>query len=152
MSRLPERDSALSRRSARTLYNVADALIPDAARADVAPGVERRIRWAGVGTARATWLLLRALEWHPVLTLREPRGFSWLPRPDRQALLSRWQRSPLFPGRRTLTRLHTWIEDSLTEAAPPTHPSHATPKDRHKEPRDQAMRPKGASDLPEVGS
>jgi len=110
--------AALSRRSARTLYNVADALLapePGAPGLDVAPAVERRIRWSGVGAARSTWLLLRALEWQPILTLRERRGFSWLPREDRAALLGRWERSRLAPGRRTLARLRGWIEEAQEE-------------------------------------
>lgn len=119
--------AALSRRSARTLYNVADALFapePGAPGVDVAPAVERRIRWAGVGAARSTWLLLRAIEWQPVLTLRDRRGFSWLPREERAALLARWQRSPLAPGRRSLLRLRGWIEEALQEhtAGPPPAP------------------------------
>ncbi len=111
--------SPLSRRSARTLYNVADAWFPEerGSALDVAPGVERRIRWAGVGAARSTWLLLRALEWRPVVTLREPRGFSWLPRDERRALLDRWAAGRLGPRRRALSRLRGWIEEARAEAA-----------------------------------
>jgi hypothetical protein len=110
--------AALSGRSARTLYNVADAVLapePGAPGLDVAPAVERRIRWSGVAAARSLWLLLRALEWQPILTLRERRGFSWLPREERAALLARWEGSRLAPGRRTLIRLHGWIEEAAAE-------------------------------------
>ena len=112
----------LSRRSARTLYNVADALCPPEGTrpgggdVDVAEAVERRLRWSGVGAARLAWLLLTWIEWQPRLTLRSRRGFSWLPRDRRRELLAVWERSRLAPRRRAHALLRRWIEEALAEA------------------------------------
>jgi hypothetical protein len=101
----------LSARSARVLYNVADALAgPDAPPLDVAPAVERQIRHRGAGAARRTWLLLQCIEWQPLLTLRARRGFSWLPRARRRELLAGWERSRLAWRRRALAELRASIE------------------------------------------
>ena len=113
----------LSRRSARTLYNVADALLPPpkpgepgAGDLDVAPFVEQRIRWGGVGVARRCWLLLTWIEWQPVLTLRARRGFSRLPRERRRALLRTWQQSRVPARRRAFEGLREWVEAGAAEA------------------------------------
>jgi hypothetical protein len=106
-------DEPLSARAARILYNVDDALRPDAEPAeDVAPHVARALRHEGVGAARRAWLLLHALEWQPRATLASRRGFSWLPRERRRALLAGWQRSRV-PARR---RAVAWLA-GLLEAA-----------------------------------
>jgi hypothetical protein len=102
----------LSPRAARVLYNVADALAGEGAPpVDVAPAVEREIRHRGVGTARRVWLLLFLIEWLPIATLRERRGFSWLPRERRRALLAGWERT------RSFAELRGWIE--AARRAPP---------------------------------
>lgn len=104
----------LSPRAARVLYNVADALAADGEPpVDVAPAVEREIRRRGVGAARRVWLLLFLIEWLPLATLRARRGFSWLPRAQRRALLAGWQR------RRRFAELRAWIEAARRAAAPP---------------------------------
>jgi len=95
----------LSPRAARVLYNVADALAGEGAQpVDVAPAVEREIRHRGVGAARRLWLLLMMIEWQPVASFQERRGFSWLPRERRRALLAGWERSRRF------AELRGWIE------------------------------------------
>jgi hypothetical protein len=108
----------LSKRAARVLYNVTDALLePGAPPRDVAPAVERAIRHRGVPTARRAWLLLQWIEWLPRLTLRERRGFSWLPREERRAWLAKVERSRLAPVRRAFAELRAWIEKASAEPA-----------------------------------
>lgn len=106
-------DEPLSARAARILYNVDDALKRDGdPPVDVAPHVARVLRHRGVGAARRAWLLLCALEWQPRATLASRRGFSWLPRERRRALLASWETSRL-PARR---RAFTWLAGLLAEA------------------------------------
>lgn len=93
----------LSPRASRTLYNVADAVVPPgpgggAGDVDLAPAVERILRGRGPGAARRTWLALAALEWWPVLTLRARRGFSRASLEQRRDLLGAWHRSRLRRG------------------------------------------------------
>jgi hypothetical protein len=108
----------LSPRAARVLYNVADALAQEGAPVrDVAPQVERAIRHRGVATARRVWLLLLCIEWQPVLTLRERRGFSWLPRERRRALLRGWEGSRLGARRRAFEELRGWIEAAAAQSS-----------------------------------
>ena len=108
----------LSPRAARVLYNVADALADEGAPAlDVAPFVERAIRHRGVAAARRVWLLLLCIEWQPVLTLRERRGFSWLPRERRRALLRGWERSRLGPRRRAFAELRGRIDAAWAQSS-----------------------------------
>jgi|GEM_PF-5494449 len=106
-------DEPLSPGSARILYNVDDALAPPGApRVDVAPHVARALRHAGVGAARRAWLVLRLLEWQPRATLSSRRGFSWLPRERRRALLAGWEHSRLAARRRAFA----WLARLLAEA------------------------------------
>jgi hypothetical protein len=106
----------LSPRSARVLYNVADALAPDGApRTDVAPAVERAIRHGGVPAARRTWLLLQCIEWLPRAALSARRGFSWLPREERRAWLRAIEGSRVGPLRRAFAELRGWIEKALAD-------------------------------------
>jgi hypothetical protein len=108
----------LSPRAARILYNVADALRDEAAPAlDIAPAVEQEIRHRGVGAARRTWLLLQSIEWWPLLTLRERRGFSWLPRERRRAWLLRLEARPPGLRRRAFAELRRWIESAQSSGA-----------------------------------
>jgi hypothetical protein len=107
----------LSPRAARVLYNVADALAEESAPVvDVAPFVERALRQRGVDAARRLWLLLLCIEWQPLATLRAGRGFSWLPRERRRALLEGWERSRLGPRRRAFAELRGWIEAAALAA------------------------------------
>jgi hypothetical protein len=110
----------LSARSARTLYNVADALVPPGPEGapgggdvDLVPWLEGRLRRDGPAVARRLGALLLCLEWHPVATLRAPRPFSRLPRSRRRALLARWERSRLAVRRRALASLRATIEEGV---------------------------------------
>ncbi len=100
----------LSPRAARVLYNVADALADGPLARDVAPAIERDLRHRGAAAARRTWLLLQCIEWEPILRLRARRGFSWLPRAERRALLLGWERSGLALRRRAFLGLRARIE------------------------------------------
>jgi hypothetical protein len=112
-------DEPLSPRAARILYNVDDALRPDGEPpVDVAPFVARALRHQGVGAARRAWLLLHGLEWQPIATLRSRRGFSWLPREHRRALLAGWQRSRLPARRRALAWLAGLLAEARADATP----------------------------------
>jgi hypothetical protein len=103
--------TVLSRRAARTFYNVADALAPEAGDVDLVPELERRLRFGGAAAARRLWLLLALLEWQPLVTLRARRGFSWLPRAARREVLDGWARSRL-PARR---RARRWLDELVRE-------------------------------------
>lgn len=100
----------LSRGAARMLYAIADAWRAEELPRDVLPHVERRLRARGVPYIRRCWLLLRALEWLPVL--RNGRRFWLLPRDERRALLERWQASAFAPGRALLAELRGWIVEA----------------------------------------
>ena len=127
----PETDSTsslarprlLSARSARTLYNVADALFPggdqgpDGGAVDVAPEVVRRLRHGGPRAARRAWFWLAVTEWAPVLGLRSRRSFSRLPRERRRRLLESALARGLPAQRRALTELRGWIEAALADSA-----------------------------------
>jgi hypothetical protein len=105
----------LSPGAARVLYAVADAWTSEGPACDVLPLVERRLRALGVPAVRRTWLLLRALEWQPVLWGR--RRFWFLPRAERRALLDRWARSRVAPGRALLAELHEWVSEAHSSGA-----------------------------------
>lgn len=119
----------LSPRACRTLYNVADALVPagpgpGAGDVDLAPAVERSLRGQGVGAVRRAWLVLALLEWWPILTGRGRRSFSWTPLEGRRRLLSRWRESRLAARRRALASVETlvleaWRQVGAGEAAAP---------------------------------
>jgi hypothetical protein len=82
----------------------------------VAPFVARALRHRGVGAARRAWLLLHCLEWQPVVSFADRRGFSWLPRERRRALLAGWERSRLPARRRALAWLAGLLEDARAQA------------------------------------
>jgi hypothetical protein len=108
-------ERALPASSARTLYNVADALAARGGDVDVAPSLERRLAARGPAAARRVRRLLRFIEWQPVLALRGLRRFSWLPREQRRRQLLRLERS-LLPGRRSaFAELRGFIEEALAE-------------------------------------
>jgi hypothetical protein len=108
---------ALPAASARTLYNVADALAPRGGDVDVAPWLERCLAARGPAAARRVRRLLACIEWQPLLTLRARRRFSWLPREQRRRLLEALERRSLVPGRRrALAELRGWIGEALAES------------------------------------
>lgn len=109
--------------AARTLYNLADAWLPPGpdgcggGDVDCLPALERALGEAGPSAARRLRAGLALLEWRPLLTLRAGRGLSWLPRERRRALLARWERGALAPGRRALARLRRRVEGAVAETA-----------------------------------
>ncbi len=108
------RERVLSPRASRTLYNVADTLVPagpgpGAADVDLAPAVEQELRGQGVGAVRRTWLVLTLLEWWPILTLRGRRSFSWTPLEGRRQLLTAWRESRLAWRRAALASLEALV-------------------------------------------
>lgn len=106
-------DPRLPPRAARVLYNVDDALAPAGeAPVDVVPFVSSALAREGRAAALRARLLLRCLEWQPLVTASGRRGFSWLPRERRRELLARWERSRL-PARR---RAHAWLARLLEDA------------------------------------
>ena len=79
----------LSARSARTLYNVADAWgveTPSAIEA-LGPAVARLLRHRGVSAARRTWASLAWIEWRDSWSSPRWRGFSRQTRAQRKELL-----------------------------------------------------------------
>jgi len=105
----------LSRRSARTLYNVADARLPDGESLpkDFAPSFEAFLRHEGVAAARSNWLLLRWIEWGPVLRLSGAQSFSTRSRGERKRCLARFERAGLAIVRRHYACLCGRIERAL---------------------------------------
>ena len=114
----PSRPELVSRRSARTFYNVADALKPPedgrpgAGDVDLLPALETRLRWRGVGAARRLFCILLAIEWLPVLGLRPGRRFWRLSRADRRTHLETWRRSRLRMRRQALVWLEALVEEA----------------------------------------
>ncbi len=105
----------LSRRSARTLYNVADARLPDgqSLSKDFAPDYERLLRHEGVGAARLNWIALHWIEWEPRLALRGLRSFSKCDRDARRQTLERFRRARLTQKRRLFQRLCERLDRAL---------------------------------------
>lgn len=113
----------LSPRACRTLYNVADALLPagpgpGAGDVDLAPAVERALRGQGVAAVRRTWLVLALLEWWPILVLRGRRSFSWTPLEGRRRLLAAWRQSRLAPRRHALASLEALVLEAWRQQRP----------------------------------
>jgi hypothetical protein len=95
--------SILGNRRARTLYNLADARLPeslaraaDGARLDVLPALERTLRHQGLGAIRRTWLLLALLEYWPILAGPRRRRYWRLDTAARRESVMRLQRLPLL--------------------------------------------------------
>lgn len=90
----------------RTLYNIVDALRPPPAgepAVDVAPTVRASLTTARAADALRCRLLAFEIE---VRLLHAPlRGFCWLSREERRALLTRMQRSRFAFRRRAFARL-----------------------------------------------
>lgn len=102
--------SQLPPRAWRTLYNVADALEPVAegeVAVDLAPAVSVLLRDAGdVHALRRT---LACLELEARARYAPLRGFCWLPREQRRALLEGWERSAFALRRRAYARLRALL-------------------------------------------
>jgi hypothetical protein len=98
--------------SARTLYNLADALHPELVR-DLVPEAERCLRQRGLGAIRRFRLQLAALDWEPLLGGRVRRRFWRLPRAERQAACARWRESRFAARRRAWAELAALVEDAL---------------------------------------
>jgi hypothetical protein len=108
----------LSARASRTFYNVADAIVPSASGAgagdvDLVPWVERSLRGRGVGAARRTWLVLTALEWWPIVTLKARHGFSRASLERRREVLESWSRSRLGVRREAMRGLEVLVRKSF---------------------------------------
>jgi hypothetical protein len=113
-----ERPRVLSGRAARTFYNAADALCPPepgpgAGDVDLCPLLEERLAGRPVRT-RALRLHLWLLEWQPRLRLQ--RGFSFLPRERRRALLAGWEASAFPPRRRAARALRRMVEELFAQS------------------------------------
>jgi hypothetical protein len=105
-------------RAWRTLYNVADALEPVAegeVAVDLAPAVDAALRDAG--EVRALRRILACLELEARARYAPMRGFSWLPRERRRALLASWERSSFASRRRAFARLRALLTSARDRAA-----------------------------------
>jgi hypothetical protein len=112
----------LSARVTRTFYNVADAVVPSASGAgagdvDLVPWVERSLRGRGLGAARRTWLVLTALEWWPIVTLKARHGFSRASLERRREVLDSWSRSRLAVRREAMRGLEALVHESFESQA-----------------------------------
>lgn len=106
----------------RTLYNVADALRPASGESPASdPLAELRGRSCDASTTRSLRLTLRGLEVEARLRFSPTRGFSWLARPERRALLARWERSPFAFRREAFLRLRNAVGASPA-CAPQSRP------------------------------
>jgi hypothetical protein len=104
----------LGPRSARILYNVADARWPAPDVASGAPDAVAALAGA-LADARARRRVERTLwwiEWSPRLALRSRRGFSWLARDARRAWLERLERRAPGALRDRVRELLAWIGQS----------------------------------------
>ena len=117
----------LSPARARTLYAVADALLPPSpgdegaanpggGDVDLAPAVEARLARAERGRVWETRVLLFLLEWWPRLALRGARGFSWLSRAERLRVLESFQHGRFEICRRASRELRTLVLGAANEA------------------------------------
>ena len=89
--------------AARVFYNVVDAWIPEAADRDLVPALEARLSPRELAALERELLWL---EWEPRLRGWSWRGFAWMPRARRRALL---ERSLL---RRRVRRLLARVEEA----------------------------------------
>jgi hypothetical protein len=117
------RPRVLPRACAITFYNAADALVPPgpdgapgAGDLDLLPAVERRLLHEGPGAARRVGLWLVALEWAPLLRLRDRRRFSRLPHAQRRSFLGGWLGGRCAPRRRAMLHLRALVEEALASA------------------------------------
>ena len=121
--------AALSPGAARVFLSVADAWYPVGRDAEEGPGASRVDLMAQVpavlvpGETQRLEIGLRVLEWLPRLTLKR-RGFGWLPREDRLALLERLEKTRLVPVRERAQRLRAIVGACYRAAC--TQPSSAS--------------------------
>ena len=117
----------LSPPRARTLYAVADALLPPGPSepggvrpgggdVDLAPLVEEHLARAERARVWETRILLFLLEWWPRVALRGPRGFSWLSRAERLRVLESFQHGRFRSFRRASGELRALVLGSASEA------------------------------------
>ena len=117
----------LSPARARTLYAVADALLPPSpgdggagnpggGGVDLAPLVEARLARAERARVWETRILLFLLEWWPRLALRGARGFSWLSRAERLRVLESFQHGRFEICRRASRELRALVLGAGQEA------------------------------------
>jgi len=99
----------------RTLYNVADALRPAPegnVAVDLAPAVEAAL--ASPAEVRVLRRTLRWLELETRLRRAPVRGFCWLSREERRAVLEQLQRSPFAVRRQAFARLAAVVDSALS--------------------------------------
>jgi hypothetical protein len=117
----------LSPQRARTLYALADALLPPVPTADtggssggggvdVAPLVEARLALTERARVWEMRILLFLLEWWPRLALRGRRGFSWLSRAERLQVLEGFQHGTFRRCRRASSELRALVLGAANEA------------------------------------
>ncbi len=117
----------LSPPRARTVYAIADALLPPGPPGEagtspggggvaVAPLVEARLAHAERAHLWELRILLLLLEWWPRLALRGRRGFSWLSRAERLRVLESFQHCPLPRCQRSSSELRALVLGAAQEA------------------------------------
>jgi hypothetical protein len=113
-----------SAQQARTLYALADALLPPGppgesaggGSVDIAPRVEARLADAEREKLWQVRILLLLLEWRPRLELRDRRGFAWLSRAERLRLLEAFEHSAFRGLRRLSGELRSLVLEAAKEA------------------------------------
>lgn len=114
----------LSPPRARTLYAIADALLPPdpadgspgGGGVDLAPLVEAQLAHAERARVWEMRIMLILLEWWPRLALRGRRGFSWLSRAERLRVLESFQHGAFRRFRRATGRLRALVQGAANEA------------------------------------
>ena len=108
-------------RTARTLYNLAEAAWPACEPVRFVERVERELRAAGPSAARRVWATCLWLDLEPLLTGRARMRFWRLPIEARAAAAERLARSPLASLRRSFERLADCAREGA-DPAPGTRP------------------------------
>jgi hypothetical protein len=117
----------LSPPRARTLYAIADALLPPGPAGaaggspggggvDLAPLVEARLAHAERARVWEMRIMLILLEWWPRLALRGRRGFSWLSRAERLRVLESFQHGTFQRFRHSSRELRALVLGAANEA------------------------------------
>ena len=109
---------------ARTLYNLADAMLPgalarrpDGSSIDLLPAFEASLRHEGLGSIRRNWVLLVVLDWWPVLAGPDRRRFWRLDRTARADVIERLSRLPIL-GPATTALRHRLLRAAEASAGP----------------------------------
>jgi len=116
-----------SAQQARTLYALADALLPPGApgespgggSVDIAPRVAARLADAEREKLWQLRTLLFLLEWRPRLEPRGRRGFAWLSRTERLRVLEAFEHSAFHRLRRVSGELRSLVLDAANEGLKP---------------------------------